>query len=246
MDKAIHTVANTLNLLGYSHVNVAHNLANINTAGFMRDDDLGSEAFYLSTENSFEARVLSVPSGFAVNMTQGRIDATNKPMDLAIMNEDGFMLGMDHNDAIVLTKRGDLSVSSDGMLQNGDNIVIQGDSGPIVVPDHTDISIASDGRIWTSFGNEDPVNIGRIALVRLPEAGILKRDDGQIIPADGKIPDLDAEIEVLAGHLQTSNVNVFDTLVRMNEISHLHDANVKFLGAVDKINEYSMDLMRNE
>lgn len=104
-----------------THLDVtAHNIANVNTAGFKSSRAMFSDVFATSsndlsaTASGAGVRTASISQQFS----QGNIDFTNNNLDMAISGEGFFV--MSGREGLVYSRAGAFSVDREGNVVNGD------------------------------------------------------------------------------------------------------------------------------
>jgi flagellar basal-body rod protein FlgF len=248
MDRFLQTAANFMRSTSDSNAVIANNIANISTVGFVADVDPGFKSLYVSAENTLNSRVVTGQIATAIDIKPGALDNTGNPLDVAVQDADGFMLGIGSDGNTVFTRRGDFSIGVDGVLYNGDGIAMMGDGAPILIPSYKRISIESDGRISVlpqgSRDSEKMTVVGRLGLVRVSLGSLIRRQDGQLVSSTEEIPPLSAEIRVLSGHLQKSNVDIVDAMVAMIENTRQYEASVKILKTAESTDDSGVTLVR--
>jgi flagellar basal body rod protein FlgF len=136
---------------------IANNIANVNTAGFKSDNSLFEE--YLNTpahEDNFvgsDRRVSFVQDrGTYRNMSQGSVDRTGNPLDVAI--DGSAFLAVQTAGGERYTRDGGLHINAQGQLVTVAGNPVLGNSGPIVFQqtDH-DVNIAPDGTVTVIEGS---------------------------------------------------------------------------------------------
>lgn len=119
-----------------------------------------------------------------------------------------------------------------GQLLNGIGNQIMGESGPIALPPHSSIEIGTDGTISVvplGEASTSLVAIDRISMVR-PDPVMLRRgEDGMFRMPAGEEAPKDAELRVLGGSLEGSNVNAIESLVQMIELSRSFESHIKLM-----------------
>ena len=119
MDRMIHTAFNSLKNIYDQRFRTSNNLANVNVPGFRRDlpDESGSRN--LSFEGQLSARQFALESGISsFSKAQGTISESGVDTDVSVVG-DGYMLVKPIDGEIALSRRGDLSLSAEGILQDG-------------------------------------------------------------------------------------------------------------------------------
>src|ERR1700759_1559865 len=108
---------------------IANNLANLNTVGFKAQRTEFQDLFYEQIGTSgngdpIQEGVGVTDSSISSDLTQGSIQASGVPTDVAIQG-NGYFIAV-NNGETVYTRAGDLSVSSSGQLLTPDGAQIQG------------------------------------------------------------------------------------------------------------------------
>jgi flagellar basal-body rod protein FlgF len=209
---------------------IANNLANANTPGF-RAEMANAQSVWLNNGNAYSSATVSEQVVNA-DMTAGTVNQTGRNLDVAL--EGDAMLTVQGDDGQeAYTRRGDLQVSSSGLLTTGDGKPVMGSGGPITLPPADSISIAPDGKILivpTGGDASQPQEVERLRLVSPKGTAIAKQMDGLFgVKGGGTLPE-DPDARVQAGALETSNVSSTDALVQMIEASRQWDVQLKMLG----------------
>ena len=158
---------------------ISNNLANVNTTGFkqMRADfeDLLYQTQKLAGTPATEATV--VPTGVQVGhgvkpgatqqiFTQGALQATGNPADMAIEGE-GFFRVVQFDGTYGYTRDGSFKIDSNGQLVTSDGYKL---SPEVILPDgfiNESLAISQDGRITVKVaGSDDPVEVGQLEIYR--------------------------------------------------------------------------------
>ena len=207
---------------------VANNLANVNTNGFKTDASLFQE--YLKTgahEDNFigSDRAVSYVQDIGTyrDPSQGALQATNNPLDLAI----------DGNAFLVVQTAGGERYTRDGGLQLnnvGQLVTVAGDpvlgaSGPIILqPTDHDINVSPDGTITVLEGNgrTDAIR-GKLRLVSFTNAQRMLKEGSNLYSAGaGGAAQPDVKSQVRQGFIEKSNVNSVAEMSRMIEVTRAY------------------------
>ena len=191
--------------------NVANNLANASTNGFKRTSF--SSRLYplmegLSQDRSSvypEARAMSSAGKYSIDSSQGMVQTTGSPLDVAI-NGEGFFV-VEVKGETNFTRNGSFSIDKDGSLITGSGYKVIGtDDKPISLGKGIKGSpvIASDGSVSIE-GN----NVGRIKVVKVTDIQNLSES---LYSGKNAGP---ARAEIRQGSLERSNVNPLRELVAM-------------------------------
>lgn len=248
MDRLIYTAYSGMTASLVRERVIASNMANTQTTGF-RADMLNGVPMTLKGP-ALEARAMTQDFVHASNMKQGTVVPTGNPLDVALTGT--ALLAVQAPDGSeAYTRRGDLSVTPDGLLLNGDGRPVIGDGGPVTVPVEGKITISPDGSVMAS----DPQNptaipqvIARIKLVSTEGSQVGKGLDGlfRVTGANGTIGALpqDEEAKLVPGSLEQSNVDPTQVLVEMVEAQRLFDMRTKLIATAREVDEQSTSLMR--
>lgn len=191
---------------------VAHNLANLGTAGFR-----GQQATFRSllagggavAWNPLNAAVnnFGVLSGSRVDLTAGSLTATGNPLDLGIAGTGFFVVRS--GTGVAYTRDGGFHVTPSGQLVTAQGDAVLGEQGPITLPQGA-VAVSSDGTIsvdgavvekfrLAEFGRDTSLEAAGNALYTAPAASAL--------PA--------ASSSIRQGMLEQSNVSPVESVVQL-------------------------------
>lgn len=243
MDRMIYTAFSGMESALTRQRVTASNLANAQTTGFR------AETFTVDPRAlvgpSLEARAVSRGGVYGADMRAGSIKQTGQPLDLAI-NGTALITLQAADGEEVYSRRGDLSVSVSGLLQNGDGLPVMGEAGPITVPAGRLISIGTDGSVFAAdpaLPEAPPETIGRIKLASAEGSGIAKDLDGFLRVIGGGVLPGDAEATITAGALESSNVDTAQVLVDMIEVQRGFERRAKLFSTASEIDQAGSRLM---
>ena len=244
MDRLIYTAVSGMNASMVRQRMLAHNMANAQTIGF-RAEVLEATPITLDGP-SLEARSMSHGHVRGASMKEGAINQTGRALDIALQGD--VMLAVQAGDGDeAYTRRGDLSVTATGVLQNGDGLPVIGDGGPITVPLNTRVSIAPDGAVMAydpATPQEPPQQVARLRLASFTGSDIEKALDGLFRVKNGGVLPADPDAQVTIGALEQSNVSTTQVLVDMVEAQRLFDIRTKLVSTARELDEGSARLMR--
>lgn len=221
-----------------------HNLANVNTPGFRAD--LESVQSRPVSGPGHPARVYSEAVGIGADLSQGALVTTGRELDVAIKGE-GWLAVQAADGTEGYTRRGDLQISTGGLLETGDGRLVLGEAGPVAVPPAEKIEIGEDGTVSIVPLGQDESAIAaldRIKLVNPPAAQLRKGEDGLFRLAGGGVAEADAEVRVVSGARESSNVNAVDALVKMIDTARTYETQVKLMQSARENGETAQRLLR--
>src|ERR1700712_233233 len=117
MDRLIYTAMSGISDSMMRQRVLASNMANSQTIGFRAELAYATPGTLKGP--SLEARAMSEGEGGGSDMTARAITATGHPLEIT-MTGDAMLAVQGSDGSEVYTRRGDLSVSVSGVLQNGD------------------------------------------------------------------------------------------------------------------------------
>tara|TARA_B100000963_G_scaffold302256_1_gene275108 strand:+ start:57 stop:815 length:759 start_codon:yes stop_codon:yes gene_type:complete len=248
MDKMIHMSLNSLDIALRKQAVSAQNLSNVNVTGFRRDVFENFASLYLRAEDQLDSRAFAVTTGSGqFDEQQGRMRATHQATDLAIDGE-GYFASRRSGLQDSLTRRGDMSVSMEGNLVNGQGALILSETlQPIQVPPFREIYVREDGKLLIEPINGEPgvtQLIGSIGLVSGEGQQMRKDDDGEIRPANGAPIVTDQNVNVKQGYLEESNVSVIDELVASMGYQRSYEMNLKLIKLASDLDQGTASLLR--
>ena len=246
MDKALYVAMTGAkhNMRGQSaHAN---NLANINTVGF-KADFAQARSMPVYYGDGQPTRAYALAESPATDFRQGALIETGRDLDIALDGE-GFIAVQAPDGTEAYTRAGSLFFDSVGILRTGSGLPVLGNGGPIAIPAAEKIEVAIDGTISIiplGQGVDAPVLVDRIRLVNPPLNEIKRMDDGLIraLNQEEEVP-ADANVRVVSGFLEGSNVNAVTELTSVLSLARQYEMQVKIMQNVQENSETSASLLR--
>jgi len=233
MDRYIYTAMTGAAQTMGRQAAVAHNLANVSSTGYRAEEHRLRAVQVIShnTPSALPTRAFTVDASTHTDYSAGPMQYTNRPLDVAVEGRGWIALAMpDGSEAY--TRDGSLELSENGILQTRTGIPVQGDGGPITIPPDQKIAVAKDGTVSVipETGAQNTVNsIGRIKLVNPDETGLVRGSDGLFRTVTGDPAPVDDKVQLAAGYLEGSNVNVVDQMVAMISLSRQFETQMQLL-----------------
>jgi flagellar basal-body rod protein FlgF len=238
MDRVIYTAMNGAQQSFDQQAVVSNNLANVTTPGFRAQ--LSAMQSVEVEGDGFHTRTLPLAGTPGADMTAGPVAATGRALDFAYKG-DAWIAVQAKDGSEAYTRRGDVQVDKNGMLNIGGLAVI-GEAGPILVPLDAQVSVGSSGTISVIEAGQKPESISEVARVKLVTAGrsqLERSDDGLFrAPADanGQVLPLPADenARLTSGSLEGSNVNATSAMVDMINTQRRYDMNMKAISSAEE------------
>ena len=254
MIRALYTAASGMNAQQLNLDNIANNLANSSTTGYqerrMQFTDLlyqnqvmpGSAATQQTTVASGLQVGLGVRPGSAeIIQTQGDLETTGNPLDVAIKGAGFFQIEMPSGD-IGYTRAGSFHPDAQGNLVTPDGNPLQ----PTITipPNATNISIGSDGTVTVTLpGQAQASTVGSIQIATFPNPGGLNSvGDNVYLPTTasgdaivGTPGGTDGLGTLQQNTLEESNVSVVEQFVEMIVAQRSYESNSRVVKAADEM-----------
>ncbi|MEW4982906.1 MAG: flagellar basal-body rod protein FlgF [Cycloclasticus sp.] len=222
----------------------SHNLSNANTTGFKAD---------LSQFRSMPVYGAGLPSNVyamaerpGIDFNHGTMQSTGRELDVSIAG-DGWLAVQAEDGAEAYTRAGDLRITPTGLLTTGTGLLVMGGGGPVSLPESSKIEIGSDGTISIIPLGDSAATlsaIDRIKLVNPELADVEKGKDGLFRLKSGADAEPSAEVRLVSGSVESSNVSVVSAMVSMIELARNFELQVKMMKTVSENEATSAQLMR--
>lgn len=240
MIKGLYSAASGM-MLGLARQDVlANNLANVNTAGFKKDLVI-STAFpdmlinRMERQGSSEDRIKaeqvgSLGSGACVgaimfDLSQGNLRRTENPLDLALANDDFFVV--ETPDGQRFTRNGQLQLDSSGMLT---------DQAGHPILDNNDDQIILEGQFTVDKQGNIIVNgetVATLKIVRFENKSSLLKQGTNLWQSSAEYLD-EENPQVLQNYIEDSNVNAVSEMVSMIKVTRAYESLQKVVQAEDE------------
>ena len=244
MDRLIYTAVSGMSDSMTRERVIASNMANAQTIGF-KAETLYSTPMTLKGP-SLEARAMSEAEVRGANMTAGTMTSTGRALDIAVQGDS--LIAVQATDGTeAYTRRGDLTVSPSGVLENGDGTPVIGNGGPITVPLDSKITVSPDGSVLAANAeqpNLPPQPIDKIKLASPAGSNVEKGLDVLFRVVGGGVLPPDDTGQVQVGALEGSNVDPSDVMVQMIQSQRLFDIRTKLIATAKEVDQSGTSLMR--
>ena len=232
---------------------ISHNLANVGTNGYKRAHAQFEDLLYqnLRQAGSQETQQTTLPTGLQLGtgvrpvgtsrvFTQGNLNRTENPLDLAI-NGNGFLQVQMPDGTTAYTRDGALKVDAQGQLVTANGYPI---TPAITLPQNaTRFTIGADGVVSAMTpGATAPTQVGQIQTATFvnpagldPQGQNLFRETAASGAPTVGAPGLNGHGTLSQGYVETSNVNVVEELVTMIQTQRAYEINSKAIQTADQM-----------
>lgn len=244
MDKSLYIAMSGAKQTLLAQTANANNLANAQTSGFKSDlEQFRSMPVY---GPGYPTRVYAMAERPGTDLSPGAIQQTGRDLDVAVEG-DGWLAVQGADGKEAYTRAGDLRITPEGLLQTGTGLQVLGQDGPITVPPAQKLEIGKDGTISMVPLGANASNtavIDRIKLVRPELQNMEKRSDGLMHVKDNKPVEANADVTLIQGAVESSNVNTIGAMVDMIELSKNFELQTKVMKSADDNASASARLMQ--
>jgi len=249
--RALYTAASGMSAQQLNLDTIANNLANSSTTGFRQLRLEFQDMLYqnLITPGAAQSQT-TVSAGLQVGlgtrsaateviMTQGELNQTNNPLDLAIEG-NGFFEVQRPDGTIAYTRAGQFYLNNQGTI-----VTTEGDPllPTITVPANaTAITVTQYGVVNATLpGQTNPTQLGQIQLATFANPGGLQLIGGNLLqdtlssgnPVLGNPGGTEGLGTLQQGYLENSNVDVVTEFVQMVLAQRAYESNSKVIKAAD-------------
>ena len=231
---------------------IANNLANINTTGFKRSQVAFQDLLYIKLKDAGAevASGLKSPTGLEIGsgvqtaanvkvFSNGSLDNTKRPLDIAISGEGFLQVSMPNGD-IRYTRDGSLQINANGELVTVSGYRIE---PAISVPtDAASVGIGKDGGVNVTDAAGTQSVVGTIQLARFPNPSGLSSEGGNLYAetlASGTVTTGTAGESgfgtIQSGFLEKSNVQMITELVNLITAQRSYETNSRAIRAGDEM-----------
>jgi len=232
---------------------IANNLANVSTNGFKRSRAVFDDLLYqtLRQPGAQSSQQTQLPSGFQIGtgvtpvatvkiFTQGNLQQTGNALDVAIQG-NGFFQVLQPDGTMAYTRDGSLQVDNQGALVTANGYLIQ---PQITIPAGAlSVTIGVDGTVSVLLpGAVNPTQVGALQLASFVNStGLQSAGENLYLETASSgtpsvnTPGTNGLGKLIAGNVETSNVNVVEEMVAMIQTQRAYEMNSKVISTSDQM-----------
>jgi len=232
---------------------ISNNLANVSTNGFKRSRAVFEDLLYqtLRQPGAQSTQQTQLPSGLQIgtgvhpvatvkNFTQGNIQQTGNPLDVAIQG-NGFFQVLQADGTTAYTRDGSFQVDNQGALVTSSGYHIQ---PQITIPANSlSVTIGQDGTVSVmQAGSAKPTQVGTLQLVNfINPTGLQSAGENLYLETassgtpSANTPGTNGLGRLSPGTVETSNVNVVEEMVNMIQTQRAYEMNSKVIQTADQM-----------
>lgn len=235
---------------------ISNNLANVSTTGFKKDRAVFEDLLYQvqrqpgaqSSQDTERPSGLQLGTGVrAVGtqkiFTEGNLNITDQPLDLAISGRGFFQVQMPDGN-MSYTRDGTFHMNSEGQVVTANGFLLE---PGITIPEATStLTISRDGIVNALIdGDTAPTQIGQLDIVDFVNPAGLQSLGGNLFRQTGSsgepitgTPSIDGLGSIEQGALEGSNVEVVEELVNMISVQRAYEMNSKVVSTADQMLQF--------
>jgi flagellar basal-body rod protein FlgG len=261
MIKALTTSATGLEAQQANIDRIANDLANVNTDGYKRETTEFSDLMYENAKDPGARQGASTVSptgiqkGLGVKVgsahklfEQGSVKMTNNPYDLMIEGKGFIPVTLPNTGEVVYTRAGNFKLDAQGRISLSNGALLE---PAITVPsDANGVVISPNGEVKALTAQGDQ-NIGQIQLANfINPQGLLAIGNNFYKATSGSgqaqtlVPGEGGTGSILQGALESSNVNVANSMIEMIGAQRAYEMNTRVMGVADKMLEATTNIVR--
>ncbi|OQP05354.1 flagellar basal body rod protein FlgG [Geobacillus sp. 44B] len=246
---------------------IGNNIANVNTYGFKKGrtifkDLVSQQIAGASGPNNGRGGVNPKQVGLGAQLaaidtvqTQGSLQTTGRPLDLAISGDGFFVLGDASGNNKLYTRAGNFYLDSQGYIVSADGRYLLGNGNkPIQIPlTAKSFSIGSDGTVnyVDASGNLQPATNSPIQLAKFANNDGLEKAGDNLFretPNSGNAqigaPGANGTGTIVSGALEMSNVDLSEEFTEMIVAQRGFQANARIITTSDEILQELVNLKK--
>ncbi len=236
MDNSLYLMGNRMVTLADRLRMTSTNLANASTPGFKRLVGGFSATLQNLLSATFQADGSVAPaprwvylSGPKLDMSQGPVHVTGRPLDLAVRGPAFFVLETPQGRRY--TRRGRVYLNDGGEFCDAVGNRFLSGSGPLRIPQDTaQITVQSNGEVLA-----DGQSVGRLELVEIPQPETLIPEGWGVLRNAGSSPSRAHDSEVIQGAIEGSNVKAVQEMVALVEIMRAYEMSTRTVKRLDNL-----------
>lgn len=216
---------------------VANNIANMNTTAYKAERMVFRE--YLDKPKHGEQLSYVQDMGMARDLTEGPLQSTGNPYDMAISGDGYFNVSTPLGNRY--TRHGRFQLDSQNRLvtSQGDPVLTNNGAEIRIPLDSLNFSVSRDGTVSDEKGN----TFGRIGVVNFQDPQKMRKAANGYFITDQKPQAVQAP-DVVQGMLEGSNVKAILELTRMMQIQRDYDSANNFIKQQDESQKSMLERLR--
>ncbi len=238
MNRAMISAASGMSMEEANLEQISENVANADNPSYK-----ASNTWFSALSSGLGATI----GGTRLDLTQGKLQKSGGPFDLAI-NGSGFFKVVAPNGDLAYSRLGDFSRTADGKMQNGQGCTLVGVNLPA---NASDVTVLGDGTIQATLDGHKNFTIGHITLATFAAPEQLRQGGvkGIFTPTADSGPALDlrpgGETKIAFGMLEKSNISIVESMLAMLAAQRAYEADSKGVQSADEMLRIANSLQKS-
>lgn len=261
MLRALNTSSTGLEAQQANIDRIANDLANVNTDGYKREVTEFRDLMYETVKDpgarqgATSVTPVGIQKGMGVRVganhkifEQGSTRVTNAPYDLMIEGKGFLPVRLPNTGEVVYTRAGNFKLDSQGRVSLSNGALLE---PQITVPSEASAVIIGPNGEVKAVTNEGESVIGNIQLANFVNPqGLMAIGNNFYKTSVGSgdaqltVPGEAGSGTILQGALETSNVNVANSMIEMIGAQRAYEMNTRVMGVADKMLEATTNIVR--
>lgn len=244
MDRGLYIAMSGARQILQAQASNANNLANTTTPGFRAD--LEQQRTMPVFGPGEPSRVYALTERPGYDFKPGAMQYTGRTLDVAVQDA-GWIAVQTQDGKEAYTRAGNLEITAEGRLLTDSGLPVLGNDGPIDIPPSQKMEIGPDGTISIVPLGANPnemAAVNQIKLVNPDNKNLEKQTDGLMHLKEGTTSSVDADVKLVSGFLEGSNVNNIEEMVKMIQLARHFENQIKVMKNLDDNSQASSDIMR--
>ena len=252
MDRLVFNAVGTIREHSVGRQVLVNELANMSTPGFKSSFDVALRSIKVEGDGFDTRYQAQAISRDLIRMTPGSLMATGKKTDIAMNGATVLAVQSKLNGELAFTRRGDLTVTPQGQIENGAGHLVMGQNGPIAAPPGFEITINPDGSVYArdpaAAATVPSTEIDRLRILDASQIDLSRRPDGlfQVAgqPPGTTFPNGPGVPSVTPQALEGSNVSPIEAMVRLIDQARSFETQVNILKQTKQIDESGSTMIK--
>ncbi len=218
MIQGIYTAASGMIPRINQEINIANNLANMNTNGFKKGSIFLRQLItaQYALDHAMGIERTEIPEDFRIDFSQGTLDKTDMPYDIAL-NGPGFFRVMDTTGRIYYTRNGRFYIDQDGFIINSSGMFLLNSRDSAIRIQSGDVDIKGNGDVYEGEVRRDTIGLVDFNADDYQSLSYIGRGFYIKLQAINEIAS-NPDTIVLQGFLEDSNVEPILSMVDMIDV----------------------------
>ncbi len=261
MLRALNTSSTGLEAQQANIDRIANDLANVNTDGYKRDVTEFHDLMYETVkepgarQGASSVTPVGIQKGMGVKVgathkifEQGSTKVTNAPYDMMIEGKGFLPVKLPNTGEVVFTRAGNFKLDSQGRVSLSNGALLE---PQLIIPNEANAVIISPTGEVKAITNEGESVIGNIQVANFVNPqGLMAIGNNFYKPTVGSgqpklgVPGEAGTGTVLQGAIESSNVNVANSMIEMIGAQRAYEMNTRVMGVADKMLEATTNIVR--